>query len=110
MYKCFPCFLHQHITGDDGVLEVRVESVYENSEDSMTQAVALSLPSFAVTGFVVYRLYRLNNNGREIGLMHDHRILGKKSKHSLLGTSPCDVHGVLVLGRRRKRTNGFSRR
>ena len=58
-------FIFLHHAGDDGVLEVRVESVYENSEDSMTQAVALSLPSLYITGFVVYRLYRLNNNGRE---------------------------------------------
>ena len=58
-------FIFLHHAGDDGVLEVRVESVYENSDDSMTQAVALSLPSLYITGFVVYRLYRLNNNGRE---------------------------------------------
>ena len=57
-------FIFFHHPGDDGVLEVQVESNYENSEHSMSQAVALSLPSLYITGFVVYRLYRLNNDGR----------------------------------------------
>jgi hypothetical protein len=30
----------------------------------MTEAAALSLPSLYITGFVFYRLYRLNQNGR----------------------------------------------
>ncbi|MGB1793914.1 MAG: hypothetical protein ACPHMS_08620, partial [Candidatus Poseidoniaceae archaeon] len=50
--------------GDEGTLEVKVESMYEHAENSMTNAVTLSLPSLYITGFVVYRLYRLNNNGR----------------------------------------------
>jgi hypothetical protein len=58
-------FIFIHNPSEDGVLEVQVESTYENSENSMTKAVALSLPSLYITGFVVYRLYRLNNNGRK---------------------------------------------
>ncbi|MGB1659704.1 MAG: hypothetical protein ACPHHS_04325, partial [Candidatus Poseidoniaceae archaeon] len=57
-------FVFLHHAGDEGVLEVKVESMYEHAENSMTNAVALSLPSLYITGFVVYRLYRLNNNGR----------------------------------------------
>ena len=57
-------FIFFHHPGDEGVIEIQVESDYENSEKSMTQAVALSLPSLYITGFVVYRLYRLNNDGR----------------------------------------------
>ncbi|MGB1437573.1 MAG: phosphatase PAP2 family protein [Candidatus Poseidoniaceae archaeon] len=57
-------FVFLHHAGDEGTLEVKVESMYEHAENSMTNAVALSLPSLYITGFVVYRLYRLNNNGR----------------------------------------------
>lgn len=57
-------FIFFHHPGDEGVIEIQVESDYDNSEKSMTQAVALSLPSLYITGFVVYRLYRLNNDGR----------------------------------------------
>ena len=58
-------FIFLHHSGEEGVLEVQIESNYDNSENSMTKAVALSLPSLYITGFVVYRLYRLNNNGRQ---------------------------------------------
>ena len=58
-------FIFLHHSGDEGVLEVQIESNYDNSGNSMTKAVALSLPSLYITGFVVYRLYRLNNNGRQ---------------------------------------------
>ena len=58
-------FIFLHHSGDEGVLEVQIESKYDNSGNSMTKAVALSLPSLYITGFVVYRLYRLNNNGRQ---------------------------------------------
>ena len=58
-------FIFLHHSGDDGVLEVQVESSYDQSENSMTKAVALSLPSLYITGFVVYRLYRLKNKGRQ---------------------------------------------
>ena len=57
-------FIFFHHPGDEGILEVKVESDYENTDNSMTAAVALSLPSLYITGFVVYRLYRLNNDGR----------------------------------------------
>ena len=58
-------FIFLHHSGEEGVLEVQIESNYDNSGNSMTKAVALSLPSLYITGFVVYRLYRLNNNGRQ---------------------------------------------
>lgn len=58
-------FIFLHHSGDEGVLEVQVESSYDNSKNSMTKAVLLSLPSLYITGFVVYRLYRLNNKGRQ---------------------------------------------
>ena len=58
-------FIFLHHSGEEGVLEVQIESDYDNSGNSMTKAVALSLPSLYITGFVVYRLYRLNNNGRQ---------------------------------------------
>ena len=58
-------FIFLHHPGDEGVLEVQVVSNYDNSENSMTKAVILSLSSLYITGFVVYRLYRLNQNGRK---------------------------------------------
>lgn len=57
-------FIFLHHPGDDGVLQVQVTTNYENSEDSMVMAAALSLPSLYITGFVIYRLYRLRQNGR----------------------------------------------
>lgn len=57
-------FIFLHHPGDENILEVQVTSSYENSENSMTKAAALSLPSLYITGFVIYRLYRLNKNGR----------------------------------------------
>ena len=56
-------FLHQ--SGAEGLLEVQVESSYDNSKNSMTKAVLLSLPSLYITAFVAFRLYRLNNNERQ---------------------------------------------
>jgi len=46
----------------ESVMEVRVINDY--GEDKMAQAVLLSLPSLWMTGFVVYRLYRLKKDGR----------------------------------------------
>lgn len=43
-------------------LHVRVLSDY--GDDKMLQAVALSLPSMWITGFVLFRLYRLKKEGR----------------------------------------------
>jgi hypothetical protein len=57
-------FIFLHHPGEEDILEVKVTSSYENSENSMTEAAALSLPSLYITGFVFYRLYRLNQNGR----------------------------------------------
>ncbi len=57
-------FIFLHHAGDEGTLEVQVVSHYEDSDNSMTKAVALSLSSLYITGFVIYRLYRLNKNGR----------------------------------------------
>ena len=44
------------------IMEVRVLNDY--GDDRMWQAVLLSLPSLWMTGFVVYRLYRLKKEGR----------------------------------------------
>ena len=48
--------------GDEDIMEVRVINDY--GDDMMGQAVLLSLPSLWMTGFVVYRLYRLKKEGR----------------------------------------------
>ena len=48
--------------GDEAVMEVRVINDY--GDDKLGQAVLLSLPSLWMTGFVVYRLYRLKKEGR----------------------------------------------
>lgn len=46
----------------ESVMEVRILNDY--GEDKMGQAMFLSLPSLWMTGFVVYRLYRLKKEGR----------------------------------------------
>ena len=46
----------------DSVMEVRIMNDY--GDDRMWQAMLLSLPSLWMTGFVVYRLYRLKKEGR----------------------------------------------
>ena len=48
--------------GDESVMEVRIINDY--GDDKMWQAFLLSLPSLWMTGFVVYRLYRLKKEGR----------------------------------------------
>ena len=48
--------------GDESVMEVRIINDY--GDDKMAQAFLLSLPSLWMTGFVVYRLYRLKKEGR----------------------------------------------
>lgn len=57
-------YIFLHHSGESGILEVQVDSIYGHSSNTMTKAVALSLPSLYITGFVVYRLYRLRNHGR----------------------------------------------
>jgi hypothetical protein len=47
---------------DEPVMEVRILNNY--GDDKMGQAMFLSLPSLWMTGFVVYRLYRLKKEGR----------------------------------------------
>jgi hypothetical protein len=50
--------------GDEPVMEVRIINDY--GDDKMWQAFLLSLPSLWMTGFVVYRLYRLKKEGRSL--------------------------------------------
>ena len=57
-------FIFLHHVGDDGVMEVQVVSEYDKSSTAMNKAIALSIPSLYITGFVIYRLLRLRNNGR----------------------------------------------
>lgn len=47
---------------DEQNMQVRVMNDY--GDDKMAEAVLLSLPSLWMTGFVVYRLYRLKKEGR----------------------------------------------
>ena len=47
---------------NESVMEVRILNDY--GDDKMGQAMFLSLPSLWMTGFVVYRLYRLKKEGR----------------------------------------------
>ena len=47
---------------DETTMEVRILNNY--GDDKMGQAMFLSLPSLWMTGFVVYRLYRLKKEGR----------------------------------------------
>ena len=49
-------------SGNEPVMEVRIMNDY--GDDKMGQAMFLSLPSLWMTGFVVYRLYRLKKEGR----------------------------------------------
>ena len=53
---------YSYADGDEATMEVRVISDY--GDDKLGQAVLLSLPSLWMTGFVVYRLYRLKKDGR----------------------------------------------
>jgi hypothetical protein len=58
-------FIVMHYDANDGqpsVMEVRIINDY--GDDRMWQAALLSLPSLWMTGFVVYRLYRLKKEGR----------------------------------------------
>ena len=57
-------FIFLHHSGDEGVMEVQVVSEYDESSTAMNKAVALSIPSLYITGFVIYRLLRLSQNGK----------------------------------------------
>ena len=50
------------LEGGESTMDVRIINDY--GEDKMGQAMFLSLPSLWMTGFVVYRLYRLKKEGR----------------------------------------------
>jgi hypothetical protein len=45
-------------------MEVQIVSEYEGASTAMNKAIALSIPSLYITGFVIYRLLRLSQNGR----------------------------------------------
>jgi len=55
---------YAHDEGDDAMMEVRLINDY--GDDKLGQALLLSLPSLWMTGFVVYRLYRLKKEGRSL--------------------------------------------
>ncbi|MBT4981972.1 MAG: phosphatase PAP2 family protein [Euryarchaeota archaeon] len=56
--------LHNDAENVDDVIEVRILNDY--GDDQMWKAVALSLPSMWITGFVLYRLKRLKTAGRSM--------------------------------------------
>ena len=56
--------LHNDATDTDEVIEVRIINDY--GDDQMAKAVALSLPSMWMTGFVLHRLKRLKVAGRSL--------------------------------------------
>ncbi len=53
---------YEEATDNEPMMQVRILNHY--GEDVMGQAMFLSLPSLWMTGFVVYRLYRLKKEGR----------------------------------------------
>ena len=56
--------MHNSASQDSDVMEVKLINYY--GEDVMWKAVALSLPSLWMTGFVLHRLKRLKDAGRSI--------------------------------------------
>ena len=56
--------LHNDAEDLDDVIEVRILNDY--GKDEMWKAVALSLPSMWMTGFIVHRLVRLKQAGRSL--------------------------------------------
>ena len=57
-------------SADEPVMEVRIINDY--GDDKMGQAMFLSLPSLWMTGFVVYRLYRLKKKVAAGLILHPH--------------------------------------
>ena len=58
-------FIVMHYEGGEGSeSEMEVRIINDYGDDKMWQAFLLSLPSLWMTGFVVYRLYRLKKEGR----------------------------------------------
>ena len=58
-------FIFLHHGGDEGVIEAQVVSEYDGSSSAMNKAIALSIPSLYITGFVIYRMLRLSKSGRD---------------------------------------------
>ena len=56
--------LHNEAEDLDDVIEVRILNDYD--DDQMWKAIAISLPSLWMTGFVFHRLYRLKKAGRSM--------------------------------------------
>ena len=56
--------LHNDASSVEDVIEVRIHNEYPN--DEMWKAIALSLPSLWMTGFVIHRLKRLKKAGRSL--------------------------------------------
>ena len=57
--------MHYEVDEDaEQVMNIRIINDY--GDDKMGQAMFLSLPSLWMTGFVVYRLYRLKKEGRSL--------------------------------------------
>ena len=55
--------LHHSGENDSGVMEVKVENDYHNSEVTLTFAYLLSIPSLWITAWVIHRLWRMKKNG-----------------------------------------------
>ena len=55
--------LHHSGENDSGVMEVKVENDYHNSEITLTFAYLLSIPSLWITAWVIHRLWRMKKNG-----------------------------------------------
>ena len=56
--------LHNNATELDDVIELRIINDY--GDDEMWKAIALSIPSMWMTGFVIHRLKRLKQAGRSL--------------------------------------------
>ena len=56
--------MHNPASDVDDVLEVRVVNDY--GDDKYLDSILLSIPSLWITGFVVFRIYRLKKSNREL--------------------------------------------
>jgi hypothetical protein len=55
--------LHHPGNDDSGIMEIKVDNNYVNSDQSLTGAYLLSIPSLWITGWVIHRLWRMKKNG-----------------------------------------------
>ena len=55
--------LHHPGNDDSGIMEIKVDNNYVNSDQSLTGAYLLSIPSLWITGWVIHRLWRMKRNG-----------------------------------------------